>query len=52
MSDPEAWRIVQGKLYLNLEKNIQSKWQKDIPGYIKKAEANWPNIKDKSPSDL
>ena len=52
VSDPEAWRIVQGKLYLNLDKNIQSKWQKDIPEYIKKAEANWPNIKDKAPSDL
>jgi hypothetical protein len=27
-------------------------WEKDIPGYIKKAEANWPKIKDKAPGDL
>ncbi|MGE0475032.1 MAG: YHS domain-containing (seleno)protein [Nitrospirales bacterium] len=52
VSDPEAWKIVQGKLYLNLDKDIQSKWAKDIPGYIKKSEANWKEIKDKAPSDL
>ena len=50
--DPEAWKIVDGVLYLNLDKDIQKKWQKDIPGYIKKAEANWPNIKDKAAGDL
>ena len=50
--DPEAWKIVDGVLYLNLDKDIQKKWEKDIPGYIKKAEANWPKIKDKVPGDL
>ena len=50
--DPEAWKIVDGVLYLNLDKDIQRKWAKDIPGYIKKAEANWPKIKDKAPGDL
>ena len=52
MSDPEAWKVVSGTLYLNLDKDIQSKWAKDIPGYIKKSEANWKDIKDKAPSDL
>jgi len=52
VSDPEAWKIVQGKLYLNLDRDIQSKWAKDIPGYIKKSEANWKDIKDKAPSEL
>src|SRR5918996_895085 len=50
--DPEAWKIVDGVLYLNLDKDIQKKWQKDIPGYIRKAEANWPKIKDKAAGDL
>ena len=50
--DPEAWRIVDGKLYLNLDKDIQQKWEKDIPWYIKKAEANWAQIKDKPAVDL
>ena len=52
VSDPEAWKIVNGTLYLNLDKDIQSKWAKDIPGSIKKSEANWKDIKDKAPSDL
>ena len=52
VSDPEAWKIVQGTLYLNLDKDIQAKWAKDIPGYIKKSEANWKEIKDKAPADL
>jgi YHS domain-containing protein len=42
--DPNAWRIVDGKLYLNLSTNVQKLWEKDIPGYIKAAEKNWPNV--------
>jgi YHS domain-containing protein len=52
VADPEVWAIVGGKLYLNLDKGIQQKWEKDIPGYIKKAEKNWDEIKDKNASDL
>lgn len=52
VADPEVWKIVEGKLYLNLDKGIQQKWEKDIPGYIKKGDANWVTIKDKKPSDL
>lgn len=52
VSDPEAWKVVDGTLYLNLDKDIQSKWLQDVPGYIKKSEANWKEIKDKAPSDL
>jgi YHS domain-containing protein len=42
--DPEAWTIVDGKLYLNLSKKIRDKWSRDIPGNIKKADENWPHI--------
>lgn len=52
IADPEVWSIVDGKLYLNLDKGIQQKWEKDIPGYIKKGDANWITVKDKKPSDL
>jgi len=52
VADPEVWKIVGGKLYLNLDKGIQQKWEKDIPGYITKAEKNWGEIKDKNASDL
>ena len=43
-SDPEAWKIVDGKLYLNYDKDVQEKWQKDIPGNIAKANKNWPAV--------
>ena len=52
VTDPEVWKIVNGKLYLNLDRGIQSKWNKDIPGYIKTGNENWKEIRDKAPSDL
>lgn len=42
--DPEAWKIVDGTLYLNLNPDIQSRWAKDIPGNIAKADKIWPTI--------
>lgn len=42
--DPAAWTIVDGKLYLNYNRDVQAEWLKDIPGYIAKADANWPKI--------
>ena len=43
-TDPNAWKIVDGKLYLNANKSIQKKWEKDIPEYIEKANQYWPSI--------
>jgi len=42
--DPEAWTIVDDKLYLNYNKDIRAKWSRDIPGNIEKANANWPGV--------
>lgn len=42
--DPNAWKLVEGALYLNYNASIQKKWSKDIPGYIAKADANWPGV--------
>ncbi len=41
---PEAWRIVDGKLYLNYSKGVQRTWEEDIPGYIKLGDKNWPRL--------
>ena len=41
---PDAWKIVDGTLYLNFSKDVQSKWEEDIPGYIEQADANWPGV--------
>lgn len=52
VANPEVWKVQDGTLYLNLDRNIQKQWEKDVPGHIKKANSNWPDIKDKAPGDL
>ena len=42
--DPNAWRIVDGRLYLNYSKRVQALWQEDIPGNIAKGRRNWPGV--------
>ncbi len=51
-SNPEVWKIVDGVLYLNLDKDIQSTWLKDMNGNIRKADKNWEKIQRKSPKEL
>jgi len=44
--DPAAWKIVDGKLYLNYSKGVQKQWQDGgIPKLIAAANANWPKLK-------
>ncbi|MGH1351244.1 MAG: YHS domain-containing (seleno)protein [Methyloligellaceae bacterium] len=43
--NPKFWKIVDNRLYLNLNNEIQSKWSKDIKGNIKKSEAKWGDIR-------
>ena len=42
--DPEVWKIVDGKLYLNVSQSIQVEWEKDVPGYIRRADENWRGL--------
>lgn len=42
--NPNNWRIVDGRLYLNYNDEIQSRWERDIPGFIRSANTNWPNV--------
>lgn len=41
---PEAWAVVDDKLYLNYSLDVQQQWQEDIPGNITLANAEWPEI--------
>lgn len=43
--DPAAFRVENGKLYLNLSPDVQARWVKDIPGYITQADRNWKTLK-------
>ena len=51
-ADPTVWKIVDGKLYLNVDTKIQKKFEKDLRGNLAKAYANWPKIKGNPPEGL
>lgn len=42
--DPEAWKIVGDKLYLNYSKSVQRMWEKELYDRIQSAEKNWPGL--------
>ena len=46
-TDPEAWMIVNNKLYFNYNKNVQQLWKKKPQEYIDTADKKWPLLKDK-----
>ena len=50
--DPNHWKIVDNKLYLNISKDIQERWQAKTAEFIPQANENWTRIADKEPSEL
>jgi YHS domain-containing protein len=42
--NPNNWRIVDGRLYLNYNDEVQQRWERDIPGFIRSGNANWPSV--------
>jgi YHS domain-containing protein len=46
-TEPDAWTIVNGKLYLNYDLDVSRKWLSDKEGYIKKADTNWVTLQNK-----
>jgi YHS domain-containing protein len=49
--NPTLWRIVDGKLYLNITRNVVGFWESDIPGNISTAENNWGGLELAEASD-
>jgi hypothetical protein len=43
--DPAQWQIVEGRLYLNASAGVQRRWMRDVPGFIARADANWPRLR-------
>ncbi len=41
---PDAWSIVDGRLYLNYSLSVRASWKQNIPGNIAAAEENWPAV--------
>lgn len=48
--DPQAWRIIDGKLYLNYDQGAAAEIE-EIEGQVARAEENWPEIRKRLRSD-
>lgn len=46
--NPELWRIVDGKLYLNVTRTVVGFWEADIQGNLKQSEVNWVGLEKKN----
>ncbi|QWW71296.1 YHS domain-containing (seleno)protein [Rhizobium sp. WYJ-E13] len=44
-TQPQAFTIVNDKLYLNYNDEVAKTWRSDIGGYVKKANANWDAVR-------
>ena len=45
VTDPAAFTVVENKLYLNYSEAVRSRWKSNIPGYVRTADANWPDVR-------
>lgn len=44
-TDPTAWSIANGRLYLNYSREIRETWLADRDRFIRDADARWPGIR-------
>ena len=47
-TEPDVFSVIDGKLYLNYNQKVQQMWNKDIPGFIVKADNNYKAEKEKN----
>jgi YHS domain-containing protein len=50
--NPNLWRILDGKLYLNITRNVVGFWEADIPGSLTASEGNWVALEPQAASDM
>jgi YHS domain-containing protein len=43
-TEPDAWSVVDGKLYLNYNTTVRTKWSENKEERIQRADKNWPEI--------
>lgn len=47
-TQPEAFAVIDGRLYLNYNLPVQVTWNKDRAGYIAKAKSNWQTLESEA----
>lgn len=50
--DPKAWKIINGRLYVQANPRAAELWEKDISGNTEKADMKWPLVMNKAPNEL
>lgn len=50
-TQPDAFAVVDGKLYLNYNRDVLEMWKKDPPTFIERAEEKWPETSKTEPKD-
>ncbi len=45
---PEAFEMVDGKLYLNYNRDVQTQWHADRANAIEKGNAEWPRVESQA----
>ena len=43
-TDPNAWKIVNNKLYLNYNSSVSERWNQNRDQFIQQADQNWPHL--------
>lgn len=43
-TDPDAWSVHEGRLYLNYSKSVRALWSLNRRSHIESADANWPGV--------
>ena len=51
-ADPTVWKIVNDKLYFNLNRKFLEDWSEDVMASIEKGNEEWELIKDVPPEEL
>lgn len=44
-TEPQAFTVIDGKLYLNYNDDVRKTWRTDVGANIKKANDNWASVK-------
>lgn len=50
-TQPDAFALVNGKLYLNHDQKVHARWKEDVEGNIQLAEKNWPEVSQSPQKD-
>ena len=48
--DPQIWAVVDGRLFLNYNEEVQQGWNEDQAGFITAADAAWPGVLNPQPA--